>query len=313
MNHETNWLPGVIVLGAAALAALFFALTARKKHAPVQQDAKVEDLERRYEALLAQLKEHAANRHLMAPDAWEAEKARLELAAVATLKERDGKKHEALKAEARAEKKAQAPGMPGWVWGLIGAAIAVFFVQLGNTLTRESKDRVDGQEMTGIDPAAGQRAPMMPNPDEQKLNALIARVERSPDDLEVLSEASTELVRRQRFEDAAPLIRRASAIDPFHVQTRINRAVLDALQGEPNEALAELEHVASTYDEAWEARLYAGALALQNNDPTRALTQFETYLLEAPPSEQPPMLRRAVEDLRKQVQAGMPMLPAKQP
>ena len=105
-HQTTNWMPGIIAAGSALLAAITFLLVSLRKHTPVAPPNSSEDLETRYQAMILQLKEHAANRHIHSAEAWATEQARLEQAAAAVLREKAGVKHDALKAEARAAKKA---------------------------------------------------------------------------------------------------------------------------------------------------------------------------------------------------------------
>jgi tetratricopeptide (TPR) repeat protein len=180
-----------------------------------------------------------------------------------------------------------------------------FFVFLGLTLSTETKPRVEegGGPMMGsgqvVPPGAGNPNPP---PTDPKLAAALNRAEREPDDVEALAAAANELIKRQMFEDAEPLVMRATQLDPYHVRTRIFRTVIAALSGPPGPAMDELEHLADTYEDAYQARLYAGALAAQTQQPARALKSFERYVLEAPDSEHPPMIRRGIEELRAQVQ-----------
>jgi tetratricopeptide (TPR) repeat protein len=313
---STNWLPGIIAFGAALVTAITFLLMSVRKHAPVAKPSSAEDLETRYQAMIHQLKEHAANKHIHTAEAWAAEQAQLEQAAAAVLRERAGVKHEALKAEARAAKKvaraeatgvlAKNPLLKGALWGV---GVVGFFVLLGVVLSQESTTRVDGQEMTGMVPG-GAKGPMEPAPPQEdvELKAAMDRANRSPDDIDALSNAAKELISRQMFEDAAPLIRRATALDPYHVQTRTHRAVMLAVEGQTMTALDELQHVADTFEDAHEARLFAGMLALQAEDRERALVQLERYVAEAPIEEQPPMLRKGIAQLRQDVaQQNAPM------
>ena len=56
--HETNWLPGILVLAMGGLAALLFVLFGRKGGpvaAVATGSATSDDLDTRYQALLAQL------------------------------------------------------------------------------------------------------------------------------------------------------------------------------------------------------------------------------------------------------------------
>jgi len=47
-------------------------------------------------------------------------------------------------------------------------------------------------------------------------------------------------------------------------------------------------------------------LAMEDNDPRRALTNIEAYVTLAPQDEQPPMMRMAVVQLKQQLAAGTP-------
>jgi hypothetical protein len=316
MNHETNWLPGIVVLCAGLLAAVIFAMNSKRKAQPAPPPSTSVDLEARYQALLNQLKEHAAAKHLMTAADWEAEQARLEQAAAQTLRDKAGVKHTELKAEARAEKKAAqqaaSPAAQGF-WArnqtlkgaLWGAAVVAFFVALGYGLSNQSTERRDGQGMTGVVPPGGLPPQQQEEPPvDPKLRSLMARAQANPDDVDVLADAASELVKRQMFEDAAPLIQRGTTIDPYHVRIRICRAVLDAVEGESKPALDELVHLGATYDDAYDAHLYAGMLAMELKDLHRARDEFQLYVDTAPPSTQPPMIRSAIAQIDQELAQG---------
>ena len=313
--HQTNWIPGLTAAGAAVVAAVIFLIVSLRKHAPTPPASSLEDLGVRYQGIIVELKEHAANKHLHAADAWAAEQSRLEQAAAAVLRERAGVQHDALKAQARAEKRvtqregtgffARNPALKGAIWG---AAVVLFFVVLGVLLSRDSTARNDGDSITGMK-AGGSDAPMQARPEpteDLELKTAMQRAERSPDDIDALSAAVKGLVQRQMFEDAAPLIRRAATLDPYHVPTRTYRAVLLAVDGQTMTALDELQHIADTFEDAYEARMYAGMLAMQADDKERALAQFERYVAEAPAAEQPPMLRMGIAQLKQELAAAHP-------
>src|SRR4051794_2839491 len=99
--HVTNWVPGIIVLAVGLFSALLFALNQRKSTPPTKN---TDDLDERYGTLIAQLKEHAAAKHLLPAAEWQAEQARLETSAAAVLRERGGLTHDTNKAQARAAK-----------------------------------------------------------------------------------------------------------------------------------------------------------------------------------------------------------------
>ncbi|MER2564966.1 MAG: hypothetical protein ABTQ32_29850, partial [Myxococcaceae bacterium] len=134
---ETNWLPGILVTAAGVVGSLAFLFLA-KRGGPEKDAAAPDDLNARYQTVIGELKEHTANKHLLPQDSWEAEKKRLEALAVSLLKQRDSHKHETLKAEARAEKKAQAAAAetgllatnPQLKGALLGGAVVLFFAVL---------------------------------------------------------------------------------------------------------------------------------------------------------------------------------------
>jgi len=273
--HETNWIPGVVVLAAGLLAALIFAINSRRKAKPAPPPSSSLDLESRYQSLLIELKEHSANKHLQTAADWETEQARLEQAAANTLREKAGVKHAELKAEARAEKKAASapadagfwaknPSLKGALWG---AAVVIFFVLLAQGLSTQSKARAEGQGMTGVVPPGAPGSPGGPQQPQvdPKLRALVQRAEAQPDDVEVLADAAAELVKRQMFDDAFPLVQRATVLDPYNVRIRICRAVLDAVDGRSMPALLELEHLRRPHfqmlraDDAQALRVHASA------------------------------------------------------
>jgi hypothetical protein len=316
MNHAastTNWLPGVMVLVAGFVAAALFLLLNRKAGAMNVASGTADDLEARYRGLIAELKELISNKHLMEPAAFATEKSRLEQAAARVLKDRDGVKHESLKAQARAARvqKAQAAApnsgmLKGFLWG--GGAVG-FFALLGVLLSQQAKPREEGREMTGMKPpgAGGEAAAPGQDPDAMAVRALFDRLNANPDDLDLLAEASSELLRRQMWDDAEPLVRRATLLDPYAVKSRVHRAVIAAVSDpKAPQPLVELQHLADTYDGAYEARLFAGLLLLQNEQGELALAQFDRFLAEAPDSEAPPSLRMGLAQLRQELRAGKP-------
>lgn len=305
--HATNWTPGLVMLGVGVVVAIAFALWSRRNHAAVAKGSPLEVLQARYQEQLVQLKGHLASKHQQAAAEWEAEKARLERAAALTLKEIDGKTHDAEKAGARkakleAARQASFSGRnPVLTAALVGIAVVGFFVVLGVVLTQESTDRQDGREMTGAVPGANGGPMQNRPPQEDPLAQLRARVARSPDDIEVLAEATAQLIRARAYEEAMDLTAKATVIDPYHVPTRIHRAVLMAAQGQGVVALGELEHLAETYEDGYPGLLFAGALAMEVGDNARALRHLERFKAEAKPSEVPPMLAKVLADLHQMV------------
>jgi hypothetical protein len=312
--HEaTNWLPGFLMLAAGAVVALAYLLGSKRLKTEAPNTGSVDDLNARYQAKLAQLKDHLASKHLGATD-WAQMKTELEREATAILRERDGAKHEKVKAEARAEKKAaataqaRAPGgffasNPQLKGAIIGGGVVGFFVLLGSGLNSNTADRREGGTMTGGAASANapMQAPQEPPQDDPRLAPLVQRVQAAPEDADAVAELALYLVRRQAFDDARPLIDRVTMLDPFQTRGRVAREVMRAVEGDVSGAVVGLEHLATYYPDAYDARMFAGLIAADQNDPARAIRNLEAYLATAPPSEQPPFVRMQLQQLRAQL------------
>ncbi|MBX7112874.1 MAG: hypothetical protein K1X64_00970 [Myxococcaceae bacterium] len=302
----THWTQGLLALAFGLVASIAFVLFARRafKAAP-SHESSVDDLRARYTTLIAQLKEHAQAKHLMPAEQWSAEEQRLSSEAAALLRQRDDAVHSAEKAKARADKKAQqdalvtpaSAALKVVVWVSVAAVFVGVVALVLNKEATERKEDLQQQQQ------GGNAAARPPSPEElAKVQQAIAAAQDNPNDIDALANAAWVLIRNQRFEDAAPLISRASFLDPYHVQTRVQRAILDAVQGNDTAALTELEHLTQTYADTGEAHLYAGTLSMGLKDPVRALAHFDRYLALVPVGEQPPNLRQGVENLRAQLQ-----------
>lgn len=312
---QTNWVPGLLVLATGVVAALVYLLTSRRTPAtpgqgqePVSSDTgEVDDLDAKYQQRLAELKEHLANRHLLAPDVWGQEKVRLEQAAAAALRERDAVRHELQKRDARLERKARDAAKdtgffarhPAVGGALIGGLVVAFFAYLGMAVSNPENARRDGPPGMG-------GGPMQPRTDP-KLEALAAQVKANPDDVDAIAGLALRLISLQSFDEARPLLARAAMLDPYHVRGRVGRAVLRAVDGDVAGAQAELERLGALYSpEAYEGHLYAGLLALEQNDERRAVRQLELYVNTAPASEQLPMIRTELERLKAEIASAPP-------
>jgi tetratricopeptide (TPR) repeat protein len=315
--NPTNWTPGLIVLAAGLLAGVAFVLFSRRAIRNEEPSGDLlADLEQRYQSLITQLKGLQVDQHRMDAPQFAAEKARLEQAAAAALKARDqfvkNGKHEALKVAARAAKLEQArasapPGMlsPQLRGALIGAGAVLFFVFVGVMLSQESSPRNENASMTGKIPEGMPAGGEQPGSQEDgELTAAMARLNQAPDDVEAMALAAHLFINRDDYQHAASLTSRALGIDPFHLETRVHRSVLDAVQGKESTALAELLHLSDTFPDSSEALLYGGAVALRLGDKAQALSAWERFLSEAPADQRPPALTQQVEQLRRELQAS---------
>lgn len=305
MATETNWLPGILVFAAGVVGSITFLFISKRGGARV--DGSADDLDARYQTVIGELKEHVANKHLLPADAWEREKQRLEQRAVELLRARDGARHDNLKAQGRAEQKARAAAadegffakFPVLKGVLIGGATVTFVGLSWTSLKEATAPRKDGMEATGTVPGTEPAR-------DDRLEPLLETIKKNPDDIDALSEAALFLISKQAFSEANAFVQRATMLDPFHLKTRVCRAVLRAVDGDVPGSLSELERLGALYPEAYPGHLYAGMLALDQNDQARAVMNFERYLAVAPPSETPPMLRGAIGQLKQQLPGKAP-------
>jgi tetratricopeptide (TPR) repeat protein len=305
--NESHWLPGLVVLSLALVAAAVYLLLRRAQRlAPAEPLA---DATERAEALLAQLREHDAERHQLDPEAWQAEHDRLERAAADALRARDRLKvAPAVPASAPATTPAPVGGFfarhPQLVGATWGGAVVVFFGALGLWLAQEQKPREAGEQATGTAGRPGTSGPAQD--DDAQFTSLLARVQESPgEDLTLTSEVVRELIRRSEFDQAAAVNDRSLSIDPFRPETRVHRAFLLAIRGDRAAGLQELRRLADLWPDGTEALLFSGMLHLQAQEGREALQDFEGYIAESPPSLVPLQLRQGVAELRRQV-SGQP-------
>jgi tetratricopeptide (TPR) repeat protein len=314
--NQTQWLPGLLVLalGVVAGIVILFTVLRKKKQGPsVALDEELLGHERRLETLLEQIRELQADRHTLGDERYEAERTKLERLAAETMRARDARAatpsvfspaSATSKVPVASTKKPgfsqRNPQVMGAIWG---AGVVGFFVALGFFLSRESKPRADDESMTGMKPPNAS-APAKTTEDDGRLVELLNKVKAQPDDIGLLSEASHELIRAQRFEEAERLVEHGVGLDPFHPELRIHRSVLRATRGELLQARHELNRLADVYPSAHEALVFSGAIAMQTGDAAAALAAFERFVMEAPRDEQPPQLQQAIVMLRQQLGAG---------
>jgi tetratricopeptide (TPR) repeat protein len=321
MTPQTNWVPGIIALAISLLCGLGYLLLQRRKGGmpstlEPQRDGALDDLDRRAQSLIEQLKELVADKHNLSPERFEAEKSRLEREAAAALRARD---------EYRQKKKpgkqggstAPAPGQaapapaptgfgarnPQLVGALWGAGIVLFFGTLGYLLVSEQRTREDGMEASGRVPpntsVPGQQ--QMPPQEDAQLAEAKERLRKDPGDLEAAGFVGHELIRSRQLEEAEKVTKRALAIDPFHIESRVHLGVLNAIRGDVTTAEKELQELADTWPGAQEALLFLGFIHLQTGDRGKALEYFERFSVEVPADGQPPGLDAAIAQLRAQV------------
>jgi len=302
----TNWTPGLLVLAVGFIAAVLFLLT-RKGGAPAPTESKdgaLEDLERRYQSLIEQLKELAADKHALEPERYESERKRLELEAASALRAKDThlKKRGATpeaggewrESPAPAPTGGLSPQVKGAMWG---GGIVLFFAILSYTLVSEQLPRGEDAAATGRVPPGMSANAQQPQQDPD-LEQAMERLRNNPSDLDAAALLSHELIRRQMYEEADRVTQRALALDPFSVELRVHLGVLKAVRGDEAGSERDLMMLVDTYPDAQEALLFLGAIAMRQGDKAKALGMFERFAVEVPSEMHPPPLLSAIQQLR---------------
>ncbi|MBF5041090.1 tetratricopeptide repeat protein [Aggregicoccus sp. 17bor-14] len=322
MTQQTNWIPGLVVLGLVFVAAsLYLLFTRRAGGAAAPESAGagpgLADLERRYQGLLEQLKELSTEQHHLPAEQYAQERSRLEHEAAAVLRERDAVARAPV-AAARAQAPAPAAAAPGGFLAdrpqlrgaLWGAGIVLFFGALSYVLVSEQRERDEQGVMTGrtppgAGPMQGQGAPggsaAAGQSDDAELTAARERLRENPGDLETSALVGHELIRREVYDEALRVTNRALAVDPFHVESRVHRGVLRAISGDGEGGEKELRELVDLYPDAQEALLFLGAIAQQRGQKADALAYFERFSVEVPRDQRPPQVAQAIARLRQQL------------
>lgn len=298
--QETNWIPGLLVLGAGAVSAILYLLLSRKQWRASGRNTEGtrEDLEQRAQLLIQQIKELKADSHGLSPERYEAEKSRLEQEAAQAFRARD-------KQAANRSGPQSAPLPPptrkariqSALWAL---GVVLFFGVLGYLLVSEQRPREEDAMATG------KRLPAAkPDEEDPQFLAAVARAKAQPFDLENVSMVAHELIRKQQFAEAQTLTLRSLSIDPFHVESRVHRAVLRAAEGDLDPAVADLQHIVDLYPGGQEGLLFLGSIKLRRGDRQGALENFERFAIEVPRDQQPPQLMQAIAQLRNEMN-GLP-------
>jgi TolA-binding protein len=309
---HTDWLPGILVLllgAAAAGVALFLGrrsapVNAKEaRRASATQDA--DDAELLGARLLDQLRELEADKHQLSQDAYQAERARLELKAADALRARDearpsvaNKPSPPAAAPAATGLAARHPQLAGAFWG---AGVVLFLGALFLWVKQDAQPRSQGEGLTGT--VGRGEASTQPPPEDPGFATALARVRDDPSDVETSAHVVHELIRRQDYDEARLLTERSLGVDPFLSEARVHRAFLLAVAGDPKAASSELQHLSALYPNSSEALLFLGLLRMRSGDNHGAADAFERFLAEAPADEQPPQMRASLVSLLQQLKS----------
>ena len=271
--------PGIAIACGIAILAAVAALVYNRRRTDVPVSERAADLDTLYEAKIAELRDHKNAADLL-PEGVHAEtRQRLEREAAALLRAR--RELPAVPPQAASQTRPLLQGI------LIGVVASGFAALVFSNLTPPP---------SAVPPPAAAAAP------DPRITKLSAAVNANPNDYESLAELTLLLMRRQAFDEAAPMSVRLSMLDPFNVRGRIAREVFSALESPSLQAarpyIERLQVLATRYPEAYDAHFFAGLMLADSGARTEAADELDSYLAKAPDSDRPPMLKNVVQELR---------------
>ena len=85
---------------------------------------------------------------------------------------------------------------------------------------------------------------------------------------------------------------RALQIQPDHIPTQINQAMVTAGQGDASSALTQLEAILSRDPKSYDAWFFKGMLSMQSGDNDGMKASFEQYVALAPDGPKKDRIKR---------------------
>lgn len=275
---DTNWLPGLVVLGVAVAAGVALALKSRAgARLPQAETNQLAELKLQKDVAYTLLREHATAREAWEEGPWLRERDRLERVAAAVLRRIDavGPIAAAPAEPARAGFAAKHPQLVGALYGAGGVG---FVVALAFGLDQYSAP-------APVEPMGG-----------SDIAALQARVDAAPDDLVAKNKLGHALLNAGKVMEAYKLTEEVVKVDPENTEARTHQAIVLMNMGDLNMAAKLLDRVLTKAPADPETLGWRGAVHLQLGEREEAAKAWEAAIAADPKLE--PMLRPLISDAR---------------
>lgn len=278
-------------MGAGLVGGLILAWRSRNgEPLPPEILSEREELLRQRDGYYESIRNMELEKPRMDPEAWNAEKQRLEVEAAKVLlalhqleakeppppprKESVGSRH---------------PQLVGAAWG---AGIVLFFgaLYLGlqeNTKPRDPNGSVTGNAQTAAPAEEGseKEEPLSPE-EEEALAKLKAAAEAAPDDAKVQNAYAHALVRVNKLMDGWRISEAVVAKDPNNIEARTHQAIVLVAINESETAAGLLDKVLQMDPKNTEALAYRGLLYLRAGSPDKAIETWNASIAVDPGQEQ---------------------------
>lgn len=206
-------------------------------------------------------------------------------------------------AEAPAGFFARNPQLAGALWGAgtVAVVAGLFF-----SVTAEQTARAPGGSITGNTQPGQSSAPMAQRPAgsdatpiaqaeppegqaqrpaDPKIQEMMDRVEKDPNDVEAMNYLTGRLVMGGAMPEAERLNKRVLEIEPENVQGKTWAAMIESAKGDVAAAVSALEAIIKEHDDkAADAYFFRGMLAMQGGDQPTMKKYWSRFVEVAPPS-----------------------------
>lgn len=272
--NETNWIPGLVVLGGALVAGLALAVRSRSgPRIPGLAPGRGGDLERQRDALYQQIRELDGSRAVMEAADWRRERLRLELEAARTLQAMDRPTAPTAPTTPRRETWSDRhPRLANAAWGA-GAGLFVAAVVL--SVQSASKPKEGGMGGGAMGGGAAQ--------DQQQVDPrLLAALDEAkkaadakPDDVPTQLLYAKLLLDSGQLMDAFQVAKKVTEKDPENPTARTYQAAVLIEVGDLATAGRALDKVLSGYPDHLEALAYRGLVFYMSGDREAAAQKWE--------------------------------------
>lgn len=310
-----SWLPALVATLAGAVAALVASRFAAKPAADrAELEARLRDLEERIEHAVAQLKDFELQRDKIEPQFYAAQRLDYEARAAQAMRERDallvamrapapaeaapGQSADARRVARQGEVSpavgflAARPALRGALWG--GGVVAIVGLLVGSLLV-EGQPRAPGGSVTGNAQSGAPAADRAEEPVDPELEALIAKLDANPNDLEALLQLTRRLLHGQMLSEAEVLVQRALSLAPTNPMAQTYEAVLMSAKGDTIGAVAKLDAVTRAHPTLADAWFFRGMLGMQSENDALMRESFEKYVANAPAGPQRDRIKAMLE------------------
>jgi len=306
-----TWGAPAAVLAAAVAFAILTVVRLRSEDRSVTTEGRTIDLASTRDSAVEALRQLVLERPKMEPADYEREKDLLISRGARALEALDGPPSDtasAPQAAPPATPQAQPPAKglsPEWKGALAMLAVVLVVGGLWQLLGRTATPRGEGANMTGNQDLAGASAPPDPKQSREYLARkadLDAAIAANPNDVEPLNQLTFLYLRVGDPPSAMQTNDKALALAPSDADARTWRAVITAMMGMPDQALAGFDAVLRDVPDHPQATVSKGLLLLEQGKATEAIPLLEKAIALNPDN----LATRAALDQARQMAGTAP-------